>query len=162
MAFWNFAGLHERVDHSRNAACEAPSSNRNNRRDSAHQIRLANNSIDEYRPNLTNGANFSVISNYGRIDGLAVVSFLIRSPDKCGVIFEYFGYCFSRRVSFLRNLLDCEPNTFRRNLGFILLPFLIIHETVLRGEGLFVTLRTLKDGLFWLADYELLVVDVQL
>jgi hypothetical protein len=48
------------------------------------------------------------------------------------------------------------------NLGFNLLPILVLHATVLRGEGLFVTWRTLKDGLFWLANSELLIVDVQL
>jgi hypothetical protein len=122
--------LHERVDPSKNAACEAPSSNRNYRRDSAHQIRLANNSIDEYRSDLANGANFSVISYSWRIDGLAVVT--------------------------VNQILSGE------NLGFILLPILVLHATVLRGEGLFVTWRTLKDGLFWLADSELLIVDVQL
>jgi hypothetical protein len=38
----------------------------------------------------------------------------------------------------------------------------VLHDTVLRGEGLLVTWETLKDGLVLLVDSELLIVDAQL
>ena len=48
------------------------------------------------------------------------------------------------------------------NRGLILLPVLVLHATVLRGEGLLVTWKTLKDGLFLLAESELLIIDTHL
>ena len=38
----------------------------------------------------------------------------------------------------------------------------MVHDTVLRGEGLLVTWKTLKDGLVLLVDSELFMVDSQL
>jgi hypothetical protein len=38
----------------------------------------------------------------------------------------------------------------------------VLHDTDLRGEGLLVTWKTLKDGLVLLVDSELLIVDAQL
>ncbi len=48
------------------------------------------------------------------------------------------------------------------NLGLILLPVLVLHATVLRGEGLLATWKILKDGLSLLAESEVLIDDSQL
>jgi hypothetical protein len=45
------------------------------------------------------------------------------------------------------------------NLGLILLPVLVLHATVRRGEGLLVTWKMLKDGLSLLAESEVLIDD---
>jgi hypothetical protein len=37
----------------------------------------------------------------------------------------------------------------------------VVHDTVLRGEGLLLTWKTLKDGLVLLVDSELLIADAQ-
>jgi hypothetical protein len=71
LTFGNVAGLYAWVNHGKDASGEAPiinsnsnsNSNSNNRRKTSQQTRLANNSIDEHRPNLADGDCFSVASS---------------------------------------------------------------------------------------------------